>query len=180
LFVAAAVVTIPIELLTIAAGVGFGALGGTAVALAGSLVAAGLGYIAGRSLGPAAIARWISRRAYRSGRQMGRQGVAGVAVLRLAALASSASISMLAGAGRVPMATYLAGTAIGLAPIIVVLAGFGALLGRTIAHPTVANGLVTIAAGLVLIALAFALRTLLLIRQFAPSMSRHRERAEFG
>jgi uncharacterized membrane protein YdjX (TVP38/TMEM64 family) len=180
LFVGAAAITIPIEILAIAAGAAFGALGGSAVALAGSVAAAALGYLFGRGLGPAAIARWMSRRSYRAGQQLGRRGIAGIAVLRLAALASSASISMLAGAGRVPLVTYFAGTAIGLAPVMVALAGFGALLGRTIAEPSIANGLVTIAAGLTLIALTFALRTLLLIRQFAPSLSRHRERAEFG
>ncbi|HET9368912.1 MAG TPA: VTT domain-containing protein [Vicinamibacterales bacterium] len=180
LFVIGGVSMIPIELLAILSGVAFGALSGSAVAFSGALVAAAIAYLLGRVFGAATAARWMSRRSYRSARQMGRQGLAGMVVLRLASLASNASVGMLAGAGRVSFGTYLLGTAIGLAPVTVVLAGFGALLGRTIGQPSIANGLVTIGAGLALIALAFAVRTLLLIRQFAPTLSRHRERAEFG
>jgi hypothetical protein len=75
---------------------------------------------------------------------------------------------------------YLAGTTIGLAPSVAALVWLGAVLRTTLLHPTLWHALATIAAGLAVAAVAYALRTMLLIRQFAPSVSGHRQRAEFG
>jgi hypothetical protein len=47
-------------------------------------------------------------------------------------------------------------------------------------RPSVSSWLTAMAAALLLIAVAGALRSFLLFRQFAPSVSRHRERAQFG
>jgi uncharacterized membrane protein YdjX (TVP38/TMEM64 family) len=80
----------------------------------------------------------------------------------------------------VPFATYIAGTVIGLAPAIAVLSGLGSLLRHTLLNPTVANGLATIAAAALLVAVTAGLRALVLIRQFASAVSGHRTRAEFG
>ncbi len=63
-FLLANLVLIPLELMAIAAGVLFGALRGSGVALLGSLVAATAGYLAGRAIGRAGLSRWMSRRAY--------------------------------------------------------------------------------------------------------------------
>ena len=101
-------------------------------------------------------------------------------VLRLASVASAGSIHLLCGAGRVPFATYMAGTVIGLAPAIAALSGLGGLLRHTLLNPSVSNGLTTIGAAVLLFALASGLRAFLLIRQFAPAVSSHRDRAEFG
>lgn len=78
-FVLAGLLLIPFELLAIAAGVAFGALRGGVVALIGSLTAAVLGYLAGRAIGAQGLTRWISQRSYRSVRQLGPRGVAGMA-----------------------------------------------------------------------------------------------------
>ena len=179
-FVLANLALIPLEVVTIAAGVAFGTLHGGLVALLGSLIAAVIGYAAGRAIGPAGLTRWISRRSYRSARQLGAQGVAGVIVLRLASVASAGSIHLLCGAGRVPFGAYMAGTVIGLTPAVAALSGLGGLLRHTLLHPSVSNGAMTFAAAVLIIGVAAGLRTFLLIRQFAPSVSRHRDRAEFG
>jgi phosphatidylserine/phosphatidylglycerophosphate/cardiolipin synthase-like enzyme/uncharacterized membrane protein YdjX (TVP38/TMEM64 family) len=179
-FVVGGLVLIPLELLAVGSGVLFGGIAGGAVAFAGSAVAAALGYAAGRAIGVARLSRWMSRRSYRSARQLGAQGVAGVAVLRLSAVASAGAIHLLCGASRVPFMAYLIGTAIGLAPPVVGLVWLGAVLRRTLLHPTLWSALATIAAGLAVAGVAYGLRTMLLIRQFAPSMSGHRQRAEFG
>jgi hypothetical protein len=42
------------------------------------------------------------------------------------------------------------------------------------------NALIVVGAALLLMAVAAALRTVLLIRRFAPSVTSHRTRAEFG
>jgi uncharacterized membrane protein YdjX (TVP38/TMEM64 family) len=179
-FVLAILVRVPLELMAVAAGVLFGALRGGFVALVGSLLAAAIGYVAGRAIGAAGVTRWMSRRSYRSVRQLGARGIVGVVVLRLASVATAGSIHLLCGAGRVPFASYIVGTAIGLVPSIAALIGLGALVRHALLNPSVLNGVMTIVATLILIAGAAALRTLLLARQFAPSVSHHRARAEFG
>jgi phosphatidylserine/phosphatidylglycerophosphate/cardiolipin synthase-like enzyme/uncharacterized membrane protein YdjX (TVP38/TMEM64 family) len=176
----AGLVFVPLELLAIAAGALLGLPRGGGVALLGSIIAAAVGYGAGRAIGPASLARWMSRRSYRSARQLGARGVMGVLVLRLTSVAPSGTIHLLCGAGRVPFAAYMAGTLMAFAPAVAALAGLGALLRQVLLEPTLSHGLVAIGAALLMTALAAGLRTLLLIRQFAPSVSRHRARAEFG
>ena len=79
----------------------------------------------------------MSRRSYRSGRQLGAHGVAGVLVLRLASVASAGAIHLLCGAGRVPFATYMAGTVIGLAPPIAALTRSGRAASPYAARPVI-------------------------------------------
>jgi phospholipase D1/2 len=179
-FLLANLALIPLELMAIAAGVVFGALRGSGVALLGSLVAATVGYLSGRAIGRAGLSRWMSRRAYRSARQLGTQGVVGVLLLRLASIASAGSIHLLCGAVRVPFTTYIAGTVVGLAPAMFALAALGALLRQTLLSPSVSNALLTAVTAVLLVAIAALVRTFLLIRRFAPSVARHRARAEFG
>jgi uncharacterized membrane protein YdjX (TVP38/TMEM64 family) len=179
-FVAAGLLLVPLELLAIAAGVFFGALRGGLIALVGSFVAAIVGYVAGRAIGAEGLTRWISRRSFRSVRQLSARGIAGVAALRLASVASAGSIHLLCGAGRVPFAIFMAGTIISLVPAIGVLSGVGGLLRETLLNPSLSNAFATIGAAVLLVALISVLRTFLLIRQFASVVSGHRGRAEFG
>ena len=106
--------------------------------------------------------------------------MSGVLVLRLASVASAGSIHLICGASRVPFSTYLAGTAIGLAPVVFAFAGLGALLRHTLMDPSLSSTLITIGAAVLLGALAVVMRAVLLIRRFAPSMARHRSQVEFG
>ena len=175
-----ALLLVPLELLAIVAGVYFGALQGGVVALIGSLVAAVIGYVAGRAIGTEGLPRWISRRSHRSVRQLGAQGIGGVVMLRLASVASAGAIHLMCGAGRVPFATYLAGTLVALVPAVAVLTGLGGLVRHTLQHPSVANGVTAIGAFVAVFACASGLRTVLLLRQFAPAISSHRGGAEFG
>ena len=179
-FIAAGLLLVPLELLTIATALAFGAARGAAVTAMGSGALAVIGYLAGRAIGAGGVARWISRRSYRSVRQLGAHGVVGVIVLRLSSVASTGAIHLLCGAGRVPFLTYMAGTIIGITPAIVALSVLGGMLRDTVLQPSVANGLATIGAAALLIMLAGAVRMFLLIRQFAPSVASQRRRAEFG
>jgi phosphatidylserine/phosphatidylglycerophosphate/cardiolipin synthase-like enzyme/uncharacterized membrane protein YdjX (TVP38/TMEM64 family) len=179
-FVLANLALVPLELMAFGSGLLFGMRNGVAIALLGSLAAAIIGYLIGRAIGSADVWRWMSRRSYRSTRQFGARSVMGVLVLRLASVASAGSVHFFCGAGRVPFLTYLAGTVLGAAPIVVALTGLGALLRQTLLAPSMTNGLLTVGAAIVLTAGAALLRTFLLVRHFAPSVSRQRTRAEFG
>lgn len=179
-FLTAGLLLVPLELLTIAAAVAFGPLRGGMVAAIGSLALAVVGYVAGRAIGAAGVARWMSRRSYRSARQLGARGVVGLIVLRLSAVAGTGAIHLFCGASRMAFLSFMAGTVISVAPAIVALSALGGLLRNALLHPSVANGLATIGAAVLLLILASAMRTFLLIRQFAPSVAGHRDRAEFG
>jgi uncharacterized membrane protein YdjX (TVP38/TMEM64 family) len=179
-FLIAGLLLVPLELLTIAAALAFGAVRGAMVAAIGSLALAVIGYVAGRAIGAAGAARWTSRRSYRSVGQLGAHGVVGVIVLRLSSVATSGAIHLLCGAGRVAFASFMAGTVIGLAPAIVALSALGGLLRDTLLHPSMSNSLATIGTAVLLLILASAMQTFLLIRQFAPAVASQRERAEFG
>jgi uncharacterized membrane protein YdjX (TVP38/TMEM64 family) len=176
----ATLIFVPLELMAIAAGVMLNGPRGAAASLLGALAGAGLGYVLGRQIGPARLQQWMSRRSYRSARQLGARGVMGVVVLRLASVATSGSIHLLCGAGRIRFSTFMAGTLLAFVPAIAALAGLGAQLRHTLLTPTTSNVVLTIVAAIALTAAAAILRTLLLIRQFAPSVSRQRARAEFG
>jgi phospholipase D1/2 len=179
-FVAGGLLLVPIELLTIASAVAFGAGRGALIATIASLSLAVIGYIAGRTIGAAGAARWISARSYRSVRQLGAHGIVGVIVLRLSSVAGTGAIHLLCGAGRVPVAAYLAGTMIGVTPAIIALSALGGLLRDLLLHPSIAKGLITIGGAVLILIIASVVRTLLLIRQFAPSVAGHRQGAEFG
>ena len=179
-FVLAGLLLVPMELLAIAAGVFFGALRGGLVALAGSLAAAVIGYLAGRMIGAEGLKRWMSQRSYRSVRQLSVHGVVGVIFLRFVTVASAGSIHLACGAGRIPFGTYITGTTIALAPAVYALSWLGGLLRQTLLNPTASNGLLTIAVAVLLLAVVWAVRAILLIRQFAPAVSSQRGRAEFG
>jgi phosphatidylserine/phosphatidylglycerophosphate/cardiolipin synthase-like enzyme/uncharacterized membrane protein YdjX (TVP38/TMEM64 family) len=179
-FVLAALLLLPQELLAIAAGASFGASDGGVVSFIGSLVSGVIGYGAGRAIGAKPVARLMSRRSYQSVRQLGARGVSGVVALHLAGVARAMPIHLLCGAGGVPFATFLAGTVIGLVPMTAVLSACGGLVRQTLLNPSLSNGLTTIGAFMVWLAVASGLRMLLLIRQFTPAISSHRGRAEYG
>jgi uncharacterized membrane protein YdjX (TVP38/TMEM64 family) len=171
---------VPLELLAVLAGAAFGSGVGGGTALAGGWLGAAVGYVAGRALGPGRLMSSMSRRAYRSSRQLGADGALGVAVLRLMSIASALSINLVCGAARVPVGAYLLGSAAGLAPPMFVLAGVGSLLGTAFREPGWVNGLTAAAGVLGACVLAFAVRALLAARQFSPTLRRHRAQAEFG
>ncbi len=179
-FVVAGLLLVPLELLTIAAALALGGVRGGLVAAIGWLALAVIGYVAGRAIGASGVARWVSRRSYRSVRQLGAHDVIGVLVLRLSSVASTGAVHLLCGAGRVPFTAYIAGTIIAMVPTIVALSTLGDVFRHALLDPSMSNALTTITVAVLLILLASAVRTLLLIRQFAPSVAMHRDRAEFG
>jgi phosphatidylserine/phosphatidylglycerophosphate/cardiolipin synthase-like enzyme/uncharacterized membrane protein YdjX (TVP38/TMEM64 family) len=171
---------IPLELLAIVAGLALGPGRGAVVAVLVAWIGAGVGYAIGRAMTPDRLAPWVSRRSYRSIRQLGARGAGGVAILRLVSMASAGAVHLACGAARVPPGAYWAGSLLGLTPVVAALSALGALVRAAILRPSWARWSAVGAVVLVLIAVAAALRTALLLRQFTPTVSRQRQRAEFG
>jgi uncharacterized membrane protein YdjX (TVP38/TMEM64 family) len=179
-FVIGGVALIPLELLAIAAGMLLGFTAGGTVAFAGSITAAAIGYVAGRIIGPGRLSQWMSRASFTKGRQLGAQGVKGIALLRISSLTTAGATHLLCGAGRVPFGAYLTGTVIGLLPPVAALTWLGALQRRTLLEPSLWHGLASIGAALAVLFIALGIRAVLLIRQFTPAHAGQRRRAEFG
>ena len=150
------------------------------VALTGSLVAAVVGYVAGRAIGPARLPRWMSRRSYRSISQLECARRGGRDRAASGGVASAGAIHLLCGAGRVPFAAYMAGTALASRRRSPRSAGWAGCCGTRFCNPSISNGLIDHWRGRAPVRVASGLRAFLLIRQFAPSVSGHRGRAEFG
>ena len=179
-FVLAAVLLVPVELLLVVSGLLFGFVGGGLAGFAGSLGAAIAGYIAGRMMGPAKVRDWMSLPAYRTGRQLIARNPVAVALLHFAGFVPAWSAHLICGASRIAVRHYLPGAVAGLLPAIVTLAGLGALLRETLLDPSLEHGLISMGAAAALIGVTAAVRTFLLVRRFAPGLSLHRRRAEFG
>jgi phospholipase D1/2 len=181
-FLLAQVALIPLEVIIVLSGIALGGVTGGFLALAGASAAAIIGYVAGRVLGTTRLASWMSRRAYRSARQLGARGIIGVAMLRVTSIASAGSVSLICGAAKVPFAPYLIGSILGLIPVVIVLSGVGGLIRAALLDPGQwwVNAFAAAAGVLGACVLAFGVRSLLLMRQFSPTVRRHREQAEFG
>lgn len=67
-----------------------------------------------------------------------------------------------------------------LGPALLLAAGFAALLRHVLLHPSASERIVTMGAALLLVAVATALRAVLVMRQVAPLIRGQRDRAEFG
>ena len=179
-FVMAAALLVPAELLILSAGIAFGFASGSLVAFAGSIVAACLGYVAGRALGESGLTKWMSQRSYRTTRQAQLRGPLAIALFRVTASAGAGAIHLASGARRLPFRDYLIGTVLALLPVVPAIAALGAMFRHLILHPSVWNSIITMAASFALIAVAGLVRMAVLIRQFRPAAATHQSRAEFG
>lgn len=112
---------VPVTALIAACGLLLGAWQGFLVALGGSLTSALAGYAAGHVLRRDAIRRLAGRRLNRLSRAFARGGVATVTALRLAPVAPFTVVNLVAGASRLAARDFLLGTALGMAPGILVL-----------------------------------------------------------
>jgi phospholipase D1/2 len=178
-FILAGLLLVPVEILALVAVAAFAVPQGVVVASFGAFAVAVLGYGAGRALGPR-VANWMRRRSYRSIRQLGMQTPVGVAVLHLSTTASAGAIHLLCGAARMPLGRFLLGTTMGLAPAIAALTGAGMVLRTALLEPSTGRVFAAIGAAMLVVIAAGLMRVVLLLRRFAPSISMHRERAEFG
>jgi phosphatidylserine/phosphatidylglycerophosphate/cardiolipin synthase-like enzyme/uncharacterized membrane protein YdjX (TVP38/TMEM64 family) len=179
-FLVAQFALVPLEIVAVLAGFLLGGSTGALVGTAGALVSAVAGYLVGRAMGGSRLASWMSRRAYRSARQLSARGVLGVAVLRLTSIASGNSVDLICGAAKVPFLAYMVGSILGLMPVVLVLSGVGSLIRAAVLQPGWTHGFEAVAGVLGAGVLALAVRSLLLMRQFSPTLRQHRERAEFG
>ena len=117
-------IAVPLTPLIIATALLFDTPLGSFYALAGALSSALTGYGIGRSLGRDAVRRLAGPRLNAITRRLARQGVFAIAVLRLLPVGHYSVVNAVAGASRIRLRDFLLGTALGVAPLVVVAFSF--------------------------------------------------------
>jgi phosphatidylserine/phosphatidylglycerophosphate/cardiolipin synthase-like enzyme/uncharacterized membrane protein YdjX (TVP38/TMEM64 family) len=123
-FVLAGLAGVPLSPLIIAMALLFDTPLGTLYALIGALLSALATYGVGRALGRDTVRRLAGVRLNAITGRLARQGVLAIAVLRLLPVGHYSVVNAVAGASRIPLSDFLLGTAIGVAPMIVLAFSF--------------------------------------------------------
>lgn len=153
----AASISVPVTLLIAVSGFVFGALSGSLYALSGTLISAVITYYAGASLGHDAVRRLAGSRINRISEKLGKKGFVAVVIARIVPVAPFTLLNLVAGASHIGFRDYLAGTAIGMAPGIVLATTFAQQLVAAVHHPSLAGILLVGAIGAVLVGISVAL-----------------------
>jgi phospholipase D1/2 len=131
-----AVVAFPITVLVVVTGIAFGPLLGGLYAFVGVMLNASVTYLAGQALGRHTVRRLAGHRLNRITRRLARRGVVAVALIRVLPVASFWKVNLVAGASYIRRREFLIGTALGVAPAIVLTVLFLGSAEAAINHPS--------------------------------------------
>jgi phosphatidylserine/phosphatidylglycerophosphate/cardiolipin synthase-like enzyme/uncharacterized membrane protein YdjX (TVP38/TMEM64 family) len=160
-YVVGGLLVVPVTVMIVATGIVFGPLLGAAYAFAGALLSAAVTYLLGRRLGRNAVRRLAGSRLNRITRRLAKKGAMAIAAVRLLPIAPFSVVNAVAGASRIRLRDFLVGTAIGMAPGIIVTVVFVDRVMAVVTNP----GFGTIA-GLALFALIFVGAAVYVHRRF--------------
>ena len=159
-FVVGGILAFPVTLLIAATAAAFGPWLGFAYAAAGALASALVTYGIGATLGRETLQDYLGPRLNRIRRSIARRGIIAVAAVRLVPIAPFTLVNLVAGASQIKLQDYMIGTALGLAPGLIVMSALGSQIVRILAEPTWANVLLLVGAVVVWIAISLALQLL--------------------
>jgi phosphatidylserine/phosphatidylglycerophosphate/cardiolipin synthase-like enzyme/endonuclease/exonuclease/phosphatase family metal-dependent hydrolase/uncharacterized membrane protein YdjX (TVP38/TMEM64 family) len=115
-------IMVPVTVLIVVTVVVFGPVMGAIYALCGTTLGAMVGYTVGRVAGRDAVRRFGGRHLNAVSQQIGNHGLLAMIVLRLMPLAPFMLVNFVVGASRIRLRHCLLGTAIGMAPGILIAA----------------------------------------------------------
>ena len=147
---------IPISVLIVAVVLIFGALAGGIYSLLGGVLGAVLAYLLGQSLGQNTLRRLAGPKLNHISRQVARQGIMAVVIVRMLPIAPFLVVNLVAGASHIRLRDFTIGSLIGMLPGTVALALITDGVIRTANEPTLAHIflLLGVVAALALVALA--------------------------
>ncbi|HEX6319887.1 MAG TPA: VTT domain-containing protein [Burkholderiales bacterium] len=158
-YIVAGLLGLPITLLVIATCFIFAPLPASLYALGGALLSAAVTYGAGRVLGRDAVRRLAGSRLNAVTRRLAGKGAWAVAVLRLLPIAGFSTVNAVAGASRIPLRHLLLGTALGLAPWILLTLTFVDRVRAALSEPgPVSYALLAADTALIVVAVRFVWR----------------------
>jgi phospholipase D1/2 len=145
-------------LLIAVTGVVFGPVEGSLYAITGAVLSAAATYYAGRRLGRATVRRIAGARINRLSEAIARRGILAMALIRLLPIAPFTVVNVVAGASHIRARDFLLGTALGMAPGILVTTTFVHQLANAAEEPSAAAFAVLAAAALAIVLAAGWLR----------------------
>ena len=143
-FTALGLVLFPVLLLVAATGVAFGPWLGPLYAMAGSLSSASVGFAIGRTLGRKRVERYGGKRVVRINRALERNGTLAVFFIRKIPAPFMLS-NIIVGASRVRYRDFVVGTFLGMAALVIGLAGFGYQISSAFQNPSPGNVAIAVA-----------------------------------
>jgi uncharacterized membrane protein YdjX (TVP38/TMEM64 family) len=161
-FVVGGLVAFPVTLLIAATAATFGPWLGFVYAAIGTIASALVTYLFGARLGRGMLEDLLGSRLYRIRRAISRRSVLAVAAVRLVPIAPFTIVNLVAGATRIPLQDYLAGTVLGMVPGMIVLSALGFQILGVIMQPTATNILLFLAAMIAWIGLSIGMQAVLL------------------
>jgi phosphatidylserine/phosphatidylglycerophosphate/cardiolipin synthase-like enzyme/uncharacterized membrane protein YdjX (TVP38/TMEM64 family) len=160
LFMLLGLIAFPVNVLIVATAAAFGLWPGLAYAAIGALVSALLTYLVGRHMGTGLLRRLLGPRINRISRGIAKNGIMAVTMVRLMPVAPFTLVNLVAGAIRIPLLDYMVGTALGLAPGLILMTALGDRLLRIMSDPSAADILGFVAVLLAWGALSYGLQSL--------------------
>lgn len=157
-FVIASLAMVPVTLLAVIAGVVFTGWQAFAFVMAGAMLAAAIGFFAGRLMGRAVIERLDGSRFEQLSRRLAERGTIAVAVLRLVPVAPFAIFNLVAGSSHLGTRQFLVGSLLGLLPGLGAITLFSGSLWQALAQPSALNVALAVGIGVVLLAVAWFAR----------------------
>jgi uncharacterized membrane protein YdjX (TVP38/TMEM64 family) len=121
IFVVGGLLMVPVMLLIAVTALVFGPFPGILYAFAGALASASVTYEIGKRLGRHAVRKLAGQRLNELSRLLGKRGLVAVLLIRLLPVAPYTVINIVAGASHIGWRDYLLGTALGLAPGIIMI-----------------------------------------------------------
>ncbi|MGI9026247.1 MAG: TVP38/TMEM64 family protein [Burkholderiaceae bacterium] len=163
-YVIAGLIAMPLTLLIGATVIAFGAWPGALYAFVGSLINGTLIYAIGRFAGRDLVTEWLARRGGSKietlNRQLERRGLIAMALIRLVPISYSL-VNLIAGASKIRFVDFAAGTALGLVPVIGLIAGLAAEFDQWLEHPSWRHLFALLCAAIVVFATIWLIRQLI-------------------
>lgn len=145
-FVVGSFVVFPVTVLIAASAVALGPTAGFLWATAGSVLASALNYAAGRLLPERTLEHWLGNWLGKLSDRLRRGGIVPIMLIRNLPVAPFSVVNVVAGAFRVRLIDFLAGTTLGMLPGIAALTILGDRMRGVIANPGWVNvGLLVVA-----------------------------------
>ncbi|MEJ2286393.1 MAG: VTT domain-containing protein [Desulfobacterales bacterium] len=151
-YVVGGLIMIPITLMVGVTAMVFEPAWGALYAMVGCLLNALASYLIGSRLGKQTVRKLAGQRLNRLSRQIAKQGILTIAIIRNIPVAPFTIVNLIAGASHIELKDYLIGTAVGMLPGILAITIFADRLLHSIQNPDWINILIAVvlAAGLVL------------------------------
>jgi len=139
IFIGSGLIAFPVTLLIAGTAAAYGLWPGLAYATVGSLASAVVSYYIGLRFGQEGLRSLMGPRINRVSRHIKSQGIFAVTAMRLMPVAPFLLVNLVAGAMRIRMTDYFIGTALGLAPGLLLMSALGPQAMRAMTHPSVSD-----------------------------------------